>query len=251
MINKPSHIVGWTAFGVAICFVGASIAQVGSAERAGQQNDEAYPEKKQVDPIAANGEIFVNWPKPDVALVFSGEQDGYLEPCGCAGLENQKGGLRRRFTLLKELRDKGWPVVAMDNGGQEKRTGVQAEIKTDFAYRALAKLGYAAVGIGEYDLHMDLLPIVINLDESSNPLVSANVGIVGFDSGYTQRYKIVEAGGMKIGITSVLGKARDRRVEEHCRRGIAGAVSGDTAGAAQAARGELRPTRAPGSRETR
>jgi len=24
--------------------------------------------------------------------------------CGCAGLENQKGGLKRRFTLLKELR---------------------------------------------------------------------------------------------------------------------------------------------------
>ena len=105
----------------------------------------------------ANGPIFVDWPKPDVALVFSGEQDGYLEPCGCAGLENQKGGLKRRFTLLKELRDKGWPVVAMDFGGQEKRTGVQAEIKFDFALRALAKMGYAAVGFGPNDLRLDLL----------------------------------------------------------------------------------------------
>jgi Cytochrome c554 and c-prime len=206
MINQQAQIAGWITFAAVVFFVGASIAQVGSSEHADQKTDEAYPEKKQVDPIAANGEIFVNWPKPDVALVFSGDQDGYLEPCGCAGLENQKGGLRRRFTLLKQLRDQGWPIVAMDNGGQEKRPGVQAEIKTDFAYRALAKMGYAAVGFGAHDLHMDLLPIVINLDESSNPLVSANVGIVGFDSGYTQRYKIVEAGGMKIGITSVLGK---------------------------------------------
>jgi hypothetical protein len=206
MINKPSHVASWTAFIVLICIVGASIAQVGGAERSEGQDEARYTEKKHVDPVATNGKIFVGWPKPDAALIFSGEQDGYLEPCGCAGLENQKGGLRRRFTLFKELRAKGWPIVAMDNGGQEKRTGVQAEIKTDFAYRALAKMGYAAVGIGGYDLHMDLLPIVINLDESSNPLVSANVGIVGFDSGYTQRYKIVEAGGMKIGITSVLGK---------------------------------------------
>src|SRR5689334_17284064 len=60
--------------------------------------DPAHPERKKVDPIAVNGEIFIDqatkqpWPKPDVALVFSGEQNGYLEPCGCAGLVNQKGG---------------------------------------------------------------------------------------------------------------------------------------------------------------
>ena len=44
-----------------------------------------HPERKKVDPIATNGEIFVGWPKPDVALVFSGEQNGYLEPCGLHG----------------------------------------------------------------------------------------------------------------------------------------------------------------------
>src|SRR5688572_7206502 len=57
------------------------------------------PYVSKIDPIKENGSIFVDWPKPDVLLVFSGEQDGYLEPCGCAGLENQKGGLQRRFTF--------------------------------------------------------------------------------------------------------------------------------------------------------
>ena len=189
-----------------------------ACDRLRTKGDDEYAErKKKVDPVATNGAIFVDWPKPDVALVFSGEQDGYLEPCGCAGLENQKGGLRRRLTLLKDLRDKGWPLVAMDLGGQEKRFGVQAEIKFDFALRALAKMGYAAVGFGEHDLRMDLLSIVINLDEAKNPLVSANVGIVDFDSGFTKRYKIVEAGGMKIGITSVLGKKELCPVQELVR----------------------------------
>jgi hypothetical protein len=68
-------------------------------------------------------------------------------------------------------------------------------------------MGYAAVGLGEQDLRMDLLPLVINLDEATNPLVSANVGIVDFDSGFTRRYKVVEAGGLRIGITAVLGKS--------------------------------------------
>jgi Cytochrome c554 and c-prime len=207
MMNTRSHIAGWIAFLAIATLVGASLAQVGDSESARQQAGEAYAEKEQVDPIAANGEIFVDWPKPDVAFMFSGEQDGFLEPCGCAGLENQKGGLRRRFTLLKELRDKGWPVVAMDNGGQEKRTGVQAEIKMDFACRALAKMGYAAVGFGPSDLRLDLLSILINLDEGATPLVSANVAIGGFEeSEYVKRFTIVEAGGVKIGITSVLGK---------------------------------------------
>ena len=206
MIHNPYQLIKWTALLAVTALCGATLPQVAGTETTQDEANEAYTEHEQVDPIAANGPIFVNWPKPDVALVFSGEQDGYLEPCGCAGLENQKGGLRRRFTLLKELRDKGWPVVAMDLGGQEKRSGVQAEIKVDFSYRALAKMGYAAVGFGPHDLRMDLLPIVINLDEATNPLVSANVGIIDFDSGFTQRYKIVEAGGMKIGITSVLGK---------------------------------------------
>jgi cytochrome c554/c'-like protein len=194
-------LIGAFALGTALC------AGVLSAETDAEKSDDKYAElKKKVDPVATNGAIFVDWPKPDAVLLFTGEMDGYLEPCGCAGLENQKGGLRRRLTLLAELRDKGWPLVAMDLGGQEKRFGVQAELKFDFALRALAKMGYDAVGIGDQDLRMDLLSIVINLDEDKNPLVSANVGIVDFESGFSKRYKIVEAGGMKIGVTSVLGK---------------------------------------------
>src|SRR6266404_2789837 len=169
----------WLAF-AALLFtipIAVGILRGEPAADIGKAANPERPERKKVDPIAVNGEIFVDWPKPDVALVFSGEQNGYLEPCGCAGLENQKGGLKRRFTFLKQLREKGWNMVAMDLGGQETRTGVQAELKVDFTYRALMKMGYAAVGIGPGELKIDLLQIVINLDQTTNPLVSANVAI--------------------------------------------------------------------------
>ena len=166
------------------------------------EGEAEYAKKEKVDPVQANGAIFVDWPKPNVALVFTGQQDGYLEPCGCAGLENQKGGLKRRFTMLKELREKGWPVVPIDAGDQARSTGIQAGLKLDFAYQALAKMGYEAVGFGANDLKLDLLSIALNLDEATNPLVSANVEIVG---DFTKPYKIVEKGGMRIGITTVLG----------------------------------------------
>lgn len=193
---------------VPLVVVGAAItaAMLRGATSADSADDAAYDKRKKVDPVQANGPIFVDWPKPDVALVFSAEQDGYLEPCGCAGLENQKGGLKRRFTLLKQLRDKGWPLVPLDAGGLEKRSGTQAGLKIDFSYQALIKMGYDVIGFGENDLKLDLTQFIINFDPAVNPLVSANVAIGEFDNGMTKRYKIINKGGMRIGVTTVLGK---------------------------------------------
>ena len=59
------------------------------------------------DPIKENGPIFLDmpgktpWPTPKLALVITGKQEGYLEPCGCAGMERMKGGMSRRYTLFK------------------------------------------------------------------------------------------------------------------------------------------------------
>jgi Cytochrome c554 and c-prime len=206
---------GWAAISVAGLIVACALSVRGEPGPAADKSPTANAAAKSstsadksvaADSIAKNSPIFVDWPKPEVALLFSGEQDGYLEPCGCAGLENQKGGLKRRFTLIKQLRDKGWSVVPMDLGGQAKRFGKQAEMKFDFALKALMEMDYQAVGFGPQDLTMDVLTLAINLPEAKNPLVSANVALVDFDSGFTKRFKIIEAGGMKIGVTAVLGK---------------------------------------------
>src|SRR5262249_18430329 len=66
---------------------------------------------------------FQDWPRPDVALVLSGQQYGYLQPCGCT--RPQYGGLARRFNFLQTLRDRGWPVVAADLGDVAQKAGPQ------------------------------------------------------------------------------------------------------------------------------
>ncbi len=60
------------------------------------------------------GSLFGDWPAPAGALILSGEQDGYLEPCGCTS--GQQGGLRRRFELVARLLDQGWPLTLIDLG---------------------------------------------------------------------------------------------------------------------------------------
>ena len=168
--------------------------------------------KPTIDPVKANGQIFVNWPKPQVALLISGELDGYIEPCGCAGLENQLGGLKRRHTLIKDLEKQGWPLVRLDMGGLVKRTGLQTEIKYRYALESLVQMGYSAVALGAKDLALDVNAVsyaILNLDPQKNPVVSANVGIYDLEQsvqdGMTKRYRIVEGGGKRIGVTAVLG----------------------------------------------
>lgn len=169
--------------------------------------------KPKPDPVATNGKIFQDasgepWPKPDAAIVFTGEQIGYLEPCGCAGLENQKGGLKRRHTMVRTLRETfGWPLALFDAGEQVRYFGPQADIKHRRTIEALMEIGYDAVGFGVKDLRTELLGVAINLDEPTNPLTCANVGVLDFDSGFTQRWRTVEAGGVRLAVTHVLGPA--------------------------------------------
>ena len=44
------------------------------------------------------GPLFRGWGKPAVALVFTGQQYGYLQPCGCSS--PQLGGLTRRLDII-------------------------------------------------------------------------------------------------------------------------------------------------------
>ncbi|MBM4021028.1 MAG: hypothetical protein FJ284_02080 [Planctomycetes bacterium] len=155
-----------------------------------------------------NGPLFVDWPKPKVVLAITGELDGYIEPCGCTGKENQKGGLSRRQNFLKAMQAAGWPVVAVDLGGQVKRFGKQTEAKFQSIVDGLRGMRYAAVGFGPADLRLpseELVAAVAPIGDQPTPYLSANVGLLGLDANITPRFRVVEAGGLKIGITTVLG----------------------------------------------
>jgi hypothetical protein len=167
------------------------------------------------DAVKENGKIFVEWPKPKVALVITGMIEGYIEPCGCAGLDRMKGGMSRRYTLLKQLRKDGWPVVGLDVGGLANGFGREAEIKFQTMVEGMRKTGYDAIALGASDLSLptgELAAVAATVNGQQSPFVSANVGLFGFDSGMTSTYRIVTAGGMRIGITSVLGKKYQKEI---------------------------------------
>lgn len=162
--------------------------------------------RQAAEAVQKNGAIFVDWPKPAAAIVVTGELWGYIEPCGCAGLENQKGGVSRRHTFLRSLAEQGWPLVPIDVGGQTKRLGEQAEIKFQKTVEALKTIGYKAVGWGPQDLRLtaSVIELAAAIDGQSSPFVSANVSLAGIEVPIEKRYRILAVGKRRIGITSVL-----------------------------------------------
>lgn len=160
-----------------------------------------------VDPVALNGPIFEGWAAPRWALVITGEQNGYLEPCGCAGRENQKGGLMRRYSLLAQQRAAGWPLVALDLGGHVRRFGPQAEIKFQETVQALSRMNYAATGLGTADLRLSpdaLLTASTTAADGGSLFVAANWRLT-IDDTFTVSHRVIELAGVRVGVTAVLG----------------------------------------------
>jgi hypothetical protein len=155
-----------------------------------------------------NGRIFADWESPRAVLVITGELDGYIEPCGCTGKENQKGGLSRRQNFLQAISAAGWPLMAVDLGGQVKRFGRQTEAKFQSIVDGLRAMKYAAVGFGPGDLRLpaeELVAAVAQVGDEPTPFVGGNVGLLGIDANITPRFRVTEVGGLKIGVTSILG----------------------------------------------
>ena len=158
--------------------------------------------------------LFAGWPKPVVALVITGQQMGYIEPCGCTGLENQKGGLARRQTFIKQLADeRGWPVVPLDVGSQVKGFGKQQENKFAHTVQGLRAMGYQAVTLGEGDLKLtpgEVLAAIAGADGTVKDFVGANVAVLARE--LQPQSLVIEAGGKRIGVTGVLGEKFQERL---------------------------------------
>jgi len=154
------------------------------------------------------------WKDAKLLLVMSGAQHGYLEPCGCAGLDKMKGGLGRRHTLLTKMEKFGPPVLALDTGDLVKRAGAQAVIKYQRSIDSLLTMKYQAVGFGLSDLRLQPTDLIATVpaDDRRTPFVSANVGLFELgDDTISARFRVFEFDGLKLGVTSVLA---DEAMEE-------------------------------------
>ncbi|MEL6899185.1 MAG: hypothetical protein AAFP90_24040, partial [Planctomycetota bacterium] len=150
----------------------------------------------------ADEEAWRKWTEIQTALVFSGQQHGYIEPCGCTGLDKQKGGVARRMTLLKQMRAKGWEVMPMDVGEQVRRFGQQAVYKFQWTATAMRQMGYRAVGFGPSDLRLDSVELLVPITEDLDDLLFTSANVTLYSEEYVPRVKFIR-GKKTIGVTTI------------------------------------------------
>ncbi len=153
------------------------------------------------------GPLLKDWPKPQVALMVSGEQVGYIEPCGCT--EMQHGGLARRANLVKQMKDRGWEVTAFDLGNVVKRSRQQSKIKYQVSMAMLKDMDYSIMALGPKDLSLgaEFLLSQHNPDakDGSLPFLAANVTLFGVaELGTPLATRVVKVGDTTIGVTSIV-----------------------------------------------
>ncbi len=177
------------------------------------QRTEAKPVGLTNDGVARQDDfepLFQNWENPEIVLFISGRQHGYIEPCGCTGLDRAKGGLLRRDAVIREIEAKGWPLIKLDLGDQIRRSGPQAAVKLQSTYEALrGVMNYDVIGMGAGELKLDsfvLLSLLMNsataAGQDASPFVSANASV--YEDDIIQPYRVVERAGRRIGVTSVV-----------------------------------------------
>lgn len=193
----------------------------GSVSSTNSKTDSASAENTTVaKPVVTSKPApFLNgWEKPALALLLSGEQHGYLEPCGCS--ETQSGGMARRADLVRMLtEERGWNVVGLDLGGTLKRSRRQDEIKFEKMFDAFKQMHYAAIGVGLEELKLGatfLLSKAVVDEEVLKQipwLLSANVVLFDqTDLGWPKPFRIIEQGGVKVAVTSVIGLSLQNKV---------------------------------------
>ncbi|MCA8996801.1 MAG: hypothetical protein KDA80_07445 [Planctomycetaceae bacterium] len=167
-------------------------------------------------------EVFPGWENPLAVLVLTGDQHGYLEPCGCS--ERQSGGLARRGDLLRQIReDRGWPVTAFDVGGtldEQRVNTLQSRLKFSTILDGLNTLGYQGLALGKEELMLggtELYSEHASLESKDGfdvPFLGQNVTIFGTkDLGTPKDYRIVEVGDVKVGVTAIVGATTHEKLE--------------------------------------
>ncbi len=162
--------------------------------------------------------MFVGWKKPDLAIILSGQMQGYLQPCGCS--DPQKGGLSRRYNFMQSLKEKGWPVTAIDLGDIAQTTMPQHRLKYIYAMKALKLMDYKAIGIGKNEFLMPLIDALAEYsvnDAQPRPVAANLAGTTTgelFHALNVHQGEIFQASRFKLGVIGVIGDGAAKGILE-------------------------------------
>ena len=139
-----------------------------------------------------------------VTILFTGETHATLGPCDCP--VEPMGGLARRAAMVKRIRRDHPDALLVDAGGafaggfydEGTRGEALDRERTEVAARAMGRMGYDAVCVGDEELAFG--PAFLKQQAQTVPFLSANLVDARTGAPLMPAHRIREAGGVKVGL---------------------------------------------------
>ncbi len=152
-----------------------------------------------------------------VTLIYSGNMNGELEPCGCSE-GGDFGGVKRRATQLASLRQDNTALVVISTGGLVAHESTQDRLRSEYLLKGLATMNYDAVAVQWQDVafgtqFISAVPL---------PWVASN-----WQAGEFAKARIIERAGVLLEFFSWLDPEQDPAAK---MQATAAKVSADTHG---------------------
>ncbi|MAW75951.1 MAG: hypothetical protein CMJ95_00980 [Planctomycetes bacterium] len=148
----------------------------------------------------------------DLFLVYSVNNVGYIDVCGCKRKKVRQGSLTRRAAYIKQARYHHDNLVLLDGGNT--LFGAEDGKKKDFEKKQLLekakviiesynRMGYQAMLVGHYDITQGLAQLREFEELAQFPMLSANLVYSDDRSLVFEGSTIIEAGDVKIGVLGI------------------------------------------------
>lgn len=109
----------------------------------------------------------------ELIIAFSGEETGYLEPCGCE--QTRTGGIAKRHSLFLSMQGENQTIFPVSLGDLTSHRKRQDEIKMETLLHAMGDMKYTLHNLGEKDLEMGPEALGYAFYPSPVRLLSSNV----------------------------------------------------------------------------
>jgi len=165
-------------------------------------------------PLTVPGPCFPEQPYPKSLTLFFGDSvNGTIEPCPSCEGGSQLGGLARRGSWVQSVREARKESLLLDSGDlffdkyrkaiRPEDVAAQSE-KARLILKCYNLLGYDALGIGDDDLSLGK-DFLADLSKNAGfPFISSNLMDKETGEPLFNTYVIKEAGGLRIGIFSLV-----------------------------------------------
>jgi 2',3'-cyclic-nucleotide 2'-phosphodiesterase (5'-nucleotidase family) len=141
----------------------------------------------------------------DVTLLYNSSVQAELHDCGCK--TRLLGGLARRAAMIEDVSAKS-DVLLLDAGNLFGDPTRDTRAQSEFVAAQTAAMGYAAVGVGPYEIGHGIDAVQAISLSSGLEFVNANITVAGEHP--FAPWTVVERGGVRFGVIGVIDPRYDR-----------------------------------------